>query len=139
MAHQDLLPHYMIILGAAGSTGFGRLCGDDPQCGAASGWNGVAKPSTAGIRGYLRVNIERVVLPRVLSLPQVRRIIERINMEVEVLDLGGVEPVRQAQVTPCAAFARNLRSGCFKRAAWLAHSLYLRENPAHWTSIPACN
>ncbi len=124
----------MIILGAAGSTGFGRLCGDDPQCGAASGWNGVAKADnapTTWIRGYLPDNIKRVVLPRVLSLPQVRRIIERINMEVEVLDLGGVEPMRQAQVTPCAVFARNLRSGCFKRAAWLAHSLYLRENPAH--------
>jgi hypothetical protein len=48
----------MIVLGPAGSTGFGRLCGDDPQCGAASGCNGAAKPampdnaSTAGIRGY---------------------------------------------------------------------------------------
>ena len=84
-------------------------------------------------------NIKRVVLPRVLSLPQRRRIIERVSVEVEVLDLGRVEPVRQAQVTQCAVFARNLRPGCFKRAAWLAHSLYLRENPAHWTSIPACN
>ncbi len=59
-------------------------------------------------------NIKRVVLPRVLSLPQRRRIIERVSVEVEVLDLGRVEPVRQAQVTQCAVFARNLRPGCFK-------------------------
>jgi putative protease len=35
-------------------------------------------------------NIKRVVLPRVLSLPQVRRIIERVNVEVEVFGFGSL-------------------------------------------------